>query len=505
MAKVTMGAFGRPLGAKTPRSFPARMAVGVTALLGLVLSVPAVAQPSMSAPPVVRVAPVQSKPVGINEEYTGRVQAIESVDIKARVEGYLKTVNFEDGSVAKEGDQLYQIDPAPYQASLDQANAELAAAKASVAGAEADLKNKNLELERQKTLAQRNVSSQAQEDKAEADRDVAAANLESAKAQVQQAEAAVATAKLNLSYTTIIAPITGRLGKTQVTQGALITPNTSTMVSLIQLDPIRVAFAVPSRAYTQLVQNTKGSDGPPRDLYKPSVTLSDGTAYDQEGKIVFANNQIDPSTDTLTVFAEFPNPRNLLLPGQFLVVAVAEVHQTVMPVIPATAVLRDQEGPYVFVLKADDTAEMRRITVDQRTENDVAVSKGLSQGETIIVSGVQKVQAGIKVKPIAAETPAKSASSSTPAASTSSASTPASGSAPAASAPASADASSSTPAPAAGAPSPAQSTGSAASSASAPAATAPASGNAGDSASSAAGSATAPASSAGGSAAQSQN
>ncbi|MEM8664769.1 MAG: efflux RND transporter periplasmic adaptor subunit, partial [Pseudomonadota bacterium] len=399
---------------------------------GLLTAGTAAAQaPAGAPPPTVRVAPVVSKSVGLTAQFTGRIEAIQSVDVRARVEGYLKSVEFKDGANVTAGDTLYQIDPAPYQASLAQAQAELAAAKASVAGAEADLKNKELELERQKTLTQRNVVAQAQEDQAEADRDVASANLESAKAQVQQAEAAVTTAQLNLNYTTISAPVAGRMGKTDVTEGALITANGDTMATLVQLDPIRVAFAVPSTDYVTLMQETQGpSENHGGDMFNPSLTLPNGQPYAEDGRIVFASNQVDATTDTLTAYADFPNPQALLLPGQFVVVAVSEIEQTEVPVVPATAVLRDRDGPYVFVLNADNTAEQRRISVEQRDETDVAVSSGLTEGETIIVSGVQKVQPGMAVtpEPVAPSPASSSSASPSPASASPSSPSPASAS-----------------------------------------------------------------------------
>lgn len=404
------------------------------ALAGVVFSIavaPAGAQISPpGGPPAVRVATVTNQAIAAERQFTGRIEAIQSVDLVARVEGYLESVDFEGGNDVQKGDALLQIEQAPYQASLAQAKAQLAASQAAVAGSEADLKNKQLELDRQGTLADRNVVSEANRDTAEAARDMAQANVQSANADVEQAQAQIETAQLNLSYTSITAPIDGRLSKPLVTVGNVVSPNTGTMATLVQLDPIRVAFAVPSAIYTTLLEHVVGSGKPTREHFQPTVVLPNGRLYDKTGRIAFASNEVDPSTGTVTVYADFDNPNALLLPGQFVVVNVTRVDEPKLPTIPATALLQDRQGPYVFVVKSDDTVEQRRVDIARRDATDISISKGLSEGEVVVTGGVQKVSAGLKVNPITTPPPgAASGQSVSSAAGSATAPAPASGSA----------------------------------------------------------------------------
>lgn len=387
----------------------ARLGLGGALLLALVclalatgIGVHAQQSAGNQAPPTVVVAPVVSKAISQQAEFTGRVEAIQSVDIRARVEGYLEKVSFRDGATVKVGDLLYQIQQAPYQAALAQAEAQLAAAQAALTSAQARLNNQEINLKRQQTLVERDTVSQATLDDAQATRDTAAADVQSAQAQIQEAEAQVETAKINLNYTTISAAIDGRLGKTFVTVGNLITSASGTMALLNQLDPIRVAFSVPDRLYTNLVESMAAAgdaNAVGTDLFTPSLQLPNGKPYQAPGKISFIGNEIDPNTGTITVYANFPNPNAVLLPGAFVVVTVNEAQEQTEPVIPAGAVLQDREGQYVFVLNSSDVVEQRRITIGRRTATDIAVQSGLEQGETIVVQGVQKIRPGIKVTP----------------------------------------------------------------------------------------------------------
>lgn len=373
------------------------------------LTVGALAQSTApgAPPPAVIVAPVEEREVSQQDDFTGRIQAIQSVDIQPRVEGYLETVNFAEGSDVEKGDLLFQIDKRPYEASLAQAQAQLASANGTVAKSQAALNNSEVILARQQTLLQRDTVSQAVVDDATTQRDEAAADLQSAQAQVEEAKANVQSAQLNLSYTTIVSPIDGRIGPAIVTAGNLVSSASGTMATVVQLDPIRVAFSVPDILYTNLVQQAgEVHAGRAKELFSPQLQLPNGKIYDQEGEIAFSGNVIDQSTGTITVYADFPNPSSVLLPGSFVVVTVQESAKTRRPVIGASAVIQDKDGAYVFVVDNDDTAQVRRITIASRSNNDVVVSDGLSQGETVIVQGVQKVRPGQKVTPTTAQTAA---------------------------------------------------------------------------------------------------
>ncbi|MEM0906321.1 MAG: efflux RND transporter periplasmic adaptor subunit [Pseudomonadota bacterium] len=381
--------------------------LAVAGMVGLAsLLAPSSAQDATNAPPPsVLVAPVVSKAISVTSEFTGRVEAIQSVDVQARVEGYLEKVGFEEGTFVKVGDLLYQIEQAPYQADVAQAEAQLAAANASLASANAALRNQEINLQRQQTLVERDTVSQAVLDDATTARDSAQANVQAAEAQIKEAQANLASAKLNLSYTTLRAPIDGRIGKTDVTAGNLISTGSGTMATLVQLDPIRIAFSVPDRLYNDLVERAGNADvSTTRGLFTPTVQLPNGKMYDEQGEIAFASNEIDPSTGTITAYANFANPHGMLLPGAFVVVFVAEAGEASEPSIPASALLQDRDGPYVFVLNTDDVVEVRRITVANRSPTEIAVSEGLSEGETVVVEGVQKIRPGQKVSPQPAPT-----------------------------------------------------------------------------------------------------
>lgn len=353
-------------------------------------------------PPTVVVAPVVSRQVAEEAQFTGRVQAIQSVDVQARVEGYLQQVAFREGSSVKTGDLLYQIEKAPYEATLAQAEAQLASANAQLASAQANLNNQEINVQRQQTLVQRDTVSQAVVDDAVAKRDAAKADVEGANAAIQNAQAQIQSAQLNLGYTTISAPIDGRLGRTYVTAGNLISQASGTMATLVQLNPIRVAFSVPDTLYTTLVENhtiraDQDASGSPR--FTPSLQLPNGKMYERTGTISFAGNQIDASTGTISVYADFDNPDAVLLPGAFVVVKVEQAESTREPVIMASAVMQDRQGDYVFVLNSDNAVETRRVTLGRRTASEVAVVEGLTEGETIVVQGVQKIRPGMTVTP----------------------------------------------------------------------------------------------------------
>lgn len=387
------------------RSLLARLVTLLPPLAAAILaaSAAAVAQGRGDAPPPsVVVAPVQAQEVGRSDQFIGRIQAIQSVDLKARVEGFLEKVNFTEGAFVNADDVLYEIEKAPYQAAVAQAQAQVAAAQAAIAGAKASLKNAQTNLDRQLDLVKRGTVSQAVADDAQAQRDLAAAKVQSAEAELQQARAQLQAAELDLSYTTITAPIDGRIGATNVTEGNLVNPQTGTLATVVQVDPIRVAFSIPESLYVTFAE-ADGQDirDQAEGIFEPTLELPTGKPYGETGRIAFASNRIDPATGSLVVYADFPNGKGVLLPGSFVNVTVQESRRESMPVVPAPAVLQDRQGQYVFVVNDDDRAERRRITSTARVRDGFAVSSGLQVGETVVVSGVQKVRPGEKVRPTA--------------------------------------------------------------------------------------------------------
>lgn len=360
----------------------------------------AAAQAPAGPPPSVVVAPVTTADVARSEEFIGTIQAIQSVDLKARVTGVLEAIKFQEGSMVEANQVLYEIEKAPYQADLAAAEGQLAAAQASLAGAKAKLTNAQTELDRQLTLVQRGTVSQAMADQAQATRDQAAAEVQSAEASIQQANAQIESAKINLSYTEITAPIAGQIGATNTTVGNLVGPDSGTLATIIQLDPIRVAFSVPEAAYINFVETTGGRaalDG--EALLTPQLTLANRKLYEPTGKIAFTSNRISQQTGSLVIYADFSNPEGVLLSGGFVSVSVQESKKHPMPVVTASAILQDRQGQYVFVLNHENKAVQRRIETGARVGQDYSVTRGLQEGETVIVQGLQKVVPGAEVTP----------------------------------------------------------------------------------------------------------
>ena len=381
---------------------------GMGHLLGLALvlagAAPSSAQTqAQGSPPQVETAVVSLATVTRQSQFVGTVAAIQQVDLQARVQGFLDEVTFVEGSYLKAGDVAFRLERDAYQAALDSAGATLQAAVAGEAGAQANLTQADLTLKRQQELLRTNAVPQSTVDQAQASRDAADAQVKQAQAQIAQADAQVKTAQLNLSYTDIVAPISGRIGKTSLTQGNLVSPSSGVLATIVQTDPIRVSFSISDREYLQVVKflkpNDQGAVLSHTEEFKPKLTLPDGSAYAQAGTISFIDNKVDPSTGTIAVFAEFPNPNLQLVPGQFVSVTVLAGAAQELPMVPAAAVQQDKDGPFVFVLDQENRAVIRRVTLGVREGVDWSVTAGLTQGETLIVSGIQKIHAGMVVSP----------------------------------------------------------------------------------------------------------
>jgi membrane fusion protein (multidrug efflux system) len=358
-----------------------------------------------AAPPMVETAAVKLAPVTTQAEFVGSVVAAQQVALTTRVEGFLDSVNFVEGSFVQADSVAFVIEKDTYQATVEGAEAQLEAAKAAEAGSEANLKLQDINLLRQQELLKTNAVSQSTVDQAQANRDNAQAQVDQAKAQILLMQSQLQTAQLNLSYTDIKSPIAGRIGKANITEGNLVSPQSGTLATVVQTDPIRVVFSISDREYLDVVKALKpDNQGLAADAaaYQPRLKLPDGTEYDQAGKIAFLDNAIDPATGTIAVYAEFANPQLKLVPGQFVQVTVQAGESVQLPVVPASAILQDQQGAYVFGLDEGNRAQIRRVTLGQRVGTNVAVTAGLANGEIVIVSGIQKVRAGIEVVPQAA-------------------------------------------------------------------------------------------------------
>lgn len=350
-------------------------------LLSAIAHVPARAQSADGAaapPPSVVVEIAHMRNVADQSVFTGRVQAIDKVTIRARVAGFIKKRGFEEGSEVVEDQPLFLLEREPYEAAL-------ALAEANLANARAALELAQLTYDRTKPLADRGTSSQAALDQA-------ASQLGQAKAAVKAQEANLATAALNLGYTEIRAPMAGAAGRATYSVGEYVGPSSDPLVTIVRQDPMYVAFPVPQRLFLAVRR-----EGVSKESVVVRLKLPDGTIYDQDGKIAFSDVETNPQTDTLTIRASFPNPRRLLVDQQIVGVQVVAREPEKRLVISQSAVILDQQGAYVLVVDKDNKVETRRIKLGDQQGPEIIVLDGLKEGDRVIVSGQQKVRPGITV------------------------------------------------------------------------------------------------------------
>src|SRR5690606_36600590 len=313
------------------------------------------AQPPQSPPPPVLIETISLQPVNTPQEFLAQVEAIEAVELQARVNGALQQVMFEASQHVTEGQPLFQIAPEQYEAAL-------AVAQAGVAQADAALNNAQRTLARNQELSQRQAISAAVLDEVAAAAQIAEANLAAAQAQLQLAE-------LDLSYTVIEAPISGQIGRSLFSRGNVVGPGSGPLARLVQLDPIRVVFTVAEGELVTLRQRNSSAGEIDPDSLTLMLRLPNGTTYEQTGRIEYIANEVDPRTATMAVRSTFPNPDRFLVPNQTVILSIQEEAGAEQPIVPQTAVLQDQEGRFVFVLTEDDTITQRRITTGERIRN----------------------------------------------------------------------------------------------------------------------------------------
>ena len=340
---------------------------------------------STAAPsvPEVVVADVVQKDVPIYSEVVGTIDGMVNAVIKAQVNGYLMKQNYDEGAFVQKGHLLFEIDPRKFQAALDQAKGEWAKAKAQFVKTELDVK-------RDKPLAEGGAISQKELD------DSIQANF-AAKASVASARAAVEQAELNLTFSKIIAPIDGVVGIAKAQIGDLVGPGDE-LASMSTLDPIRVYISLSEQEYLRFAekirQGYKDREDPKSNL---ELLLADGTIYPAKGQVFVTDRQLDVKTGTIRVAARFPNPDNILRPGQFARVrAVTQTKQGAL-LVPQRAVTELQGGYQVAVVTADNKVEIRPVKVGARTGNLWVVEEGLAAGERVVAEGLQKIQAGMTV------------------------------------------------------------------------------------------------------------
>ncbi|SMF34762.1 membrane fusion protein, multidrug efflux system [Xaviernesmea oryzae] len=340
-------------------------------------------------PPAVSVLTLQERAVPVISELPGRIAATRVSEVRAQVSGILQERVFEQGTLVKQGDILYRIDPKLFRVRVASAEAALQRAKATQA-------NARQQLERQKTLRNRNVASGV-------DYDTAAVALAQADADVAAAEAALDEARINLDYTEVRAPITGIIGAALVTEGALVAADGAQNLALIQqIDPVYADF---TQSSSQLLALKRAVDegrlaSPAPGQASVQLVFDDGSVYSQPGKLLFASASVDATTGQVTLRAEFPNPKGDLLPGMYVRVRAEQAVRQGAITIPQRSVVRSPDGKaQVYVVGDDATAQVRDITLGEAIGNEWVVESGLKNGEQVIVDGAQKAQPGAKVVP----------------------------------------------------------------------------------------------------------
>jgi membrane fusion protein (multidrug efflux system) len=354
-----------------------RAAVGVS----LVICVPVVSSSAQQqAPAAVPVGTVQAehKPIAKTKNFVGRVEAINKVEVHARVTGYLEDVQFKEGELVKEGQHLYHIEKDLFQAAVDQA-----------AGALAEDKAKKLltvvEYQRAETLAKTSAGTLEARDKAlTADRD--------ADARILIAQGQLDTANINLGYTDIVSPIAGKIGRTKITKGNVVSPESGALTTIVSQDPMYVLFPV-SQADISHARNS----GLDIQGIKVRLRFADGTTYGPVGKIDFVDVTVDRATDTVQVRAVFPNPSGTLIDGQLWEVDLEAGKPEEQVVVPQAALLTDQQGVYVFIVE-DGKVAIRRIKTGGASGADIIVTEGLSGNELVVVQGFETLRPGTAVR-----------------------------------------------------------------------------------------------------------
>ncbi len=343
--------------------------------------------PVAAAPPSVVAVAAKSEPVDEQAVFVGRVVAVNRVELRARVPGFLKERRFTEGEEAQAGQVLFLIEPDQYQAIVEQRKADVAKAVAEEENAVAQLKRG------EELLKSKNISA-AEVDKLRAAQSVA-------KASIEQAKAALAAAELDLGYTQIKAPVAGRVGLAKYTVGNLVGPESGPLATLVSADPIYVQFPLTQREVLEARRDIKAKGGDPKSVVV-SARLPDGSLYDHTGHINFIDVTTDQGTDSVTLRAELANPDGILVDGQFVgVVAQAGEPESTI-VIPQSALQVDQQGVFVLIVDAEGRAQIRRIQTGAQQGAKVAVTEGLAEGDLVITQGVQKVRPG---QPVTASPP----------------------------------------------------------------------------------------------------
>lgn len=369
---------------------PLLFAVSTALLLaGCEKKAPAPIAPPPTEAGFVTIAP---RPVTLTRDLPGRTSAFRVAEVRARVSGLVQKRLFTEGSDVKEGQPLYQIDPAPYQAALD-------SARAALARAEANALSSSLQSDRAKQLIAAGAVSQQ-------DHDIAFAARQAGQAEVAAAKAAVQVAEINLGYTGVLSPISGRIGRSEVTEGAYVQQGAATLLATVQqIDQVYVDVSQSSAELLRLKQALASGrlQSAGTDRASVRLLLEDGSTYAAPGVLQFADITVNPSTGSVGIRALFPNPDRLLLPGLFVRTRLEEGVNPAAFLVPQQGVTRNQRGEATAMfVGANDTAELRVLTTDRAIGSEWLVSSGVKAGDRLIVQNLQKIRPGSPVKPVPA-------------------------------------------------------------------------------------------------------
>jgi membrane fusion protein (multidrug efflux system) len=371
--------------------------------LGLILAVARLRSSgaSQGGSPDVEVVQVEQKDVPIFGEWIGTLDGLVNADVRAQVAGYLLRQGYQEGAFVKKGQLLFEIDPRPFQAKVDQAQGELEQAKATLANAEAVQRRTELDVERYTPLAKEQAASQQDLDNSVQNNLAAKATVATARAQIQTAQAALETAQINLDFTQLVAPIDGIAGQAQLQVGALVNPSSGPVTSVSTVDPIKVYFTISESEYLawrRRFPTDTTREAADKGLHLQLI-LADGSTYPSEGTFFFADRQVSESTGAIRIAGLFPNPGNILRPGGYAKVRAATRIQQGALLVPQRAVSQLQGGYQVAIVDGQNKVSMRTIQVGDRVGNQWIVSDGLKLGERVIVEGLQKVRPGMQVNP----------------------------------------------------------------------------------------------------------
>jgi membrane fusion protein (multidrug efflux system) len=367
----------------------------VAACLSILLSSSLASAQTPGGPPVVGVIAAQYKPMTESTEVAGRVRSRERVDLVARVTAFLNEKLFTDGADVKKDELLYRLERAPFEADVE-------VKKAGVAQAQAQLDNADTALSRAEELLNRSSGTQVSVDNARATQRMAAAQVESAKAQLQQS-------RINLDYTEIRAPISGRIGRTSVTPGNVVAPTSGVLATIVSPDPMYVEFSISVRRALDLRDRYAKKGG--MDAVQVRLRLPNGRMYSEVGKLDFYDVSIAKDTDTILLRATIGNPVQPstglrdLTDDMFVSVSLEAVEPQKVLAIPRGAILSDQQGSYVYVVGGDNKVQQRRVKLGQSTPDIAAVVDGLKENEKVIVEGIQRARPNLVVAPTPASAP----------------------------------------------------------------------------------------------------